>query len=525
MISTTIGGIGLFLLGMVLLTDGLKTAAGSALRAVLGRFTGGTPRAILSGAALTALVQSSSATVLTTIGFVSAGLLTLRQAIGVILGANVGTTSTGWIVSYFGLKLSIGALALPVIAVGALLRLLARGRTAAVGMALAGFGVIFLGIDVLQDGMASISERIDPGALPAAGLAGRLLLVGVGAIMTVVMQSSSAAVATTLTALHSGAVSLEQAAALVVGQNIGTALTTALAGIGASVPARRTAVAHIMFNVVTGVIAFFLVPAALHVENAAAAALGGVEPTLLIAAFHTTFNIAGVLLLLPFIAPFTRLVTRLVPERRAQLTRHLDASVAEMPQVAVEAARRTVMDTAALVAAVFERALRHPRHDSLRLDDLDTASAALRETASFLGGVRTSETVAEHARHLSVHHAIDHVGRLIDRLVHHTPRGSTDDPAFDALRLEAAALAAPLLHWLGSDDDAPPLAAWEELSRRVAERRRTDRAGTLARTARGEISPEMANANLEAMRWLDSSAYHVWRALHHLAAPDPVAAT
>lgn len=166
MIGSLLGGIGLFLLGMILMTDGLKTAAGDALRRVLLRFTGGPFRAMLSGATITALVQSSSATTLTTIGFVSAGILTFQQAVGVIFGANLGTTSTGWLVSLLGFKVSIASYALPMVGVGALLNLLGRGRLRAAGLALAGFGLIFVGIDQLQSAMAVVATRIDPSMFP-----------------------------------------------------------------------------------------------------------------------------------------------------------------------------------------------------------------------------------------------------------------------------------------------------------------------------------------------------------------------
>jgi phosphate:Na+ symporter len=528
MIAYILGGIGLFLLGMVLLTDGLRTAAGSALRNVLARFAGGTPRAILSGAALTALVQSSSATVLTTIGFVSAGLLTLRQAIGIIFGANIGTTSTGWLVSLLGLKLDIGALAMPLVGAGALLRLLTRDRTAAAGMAIAGFGLIFVGIDVLQQGMAELGGRIDKAMFPAVTIGGRLLLVMVGVAMTVVMQSSSAAVATTLAALHGGAITLEQAAALVVGQNIGTTVTAAIAAIGASVPAQRTAVAHIMFNVLTSAIAFFLVPAAVYVELR----FGITEPAVLIAAFHTGFNIIGLLILAPAIAPFTRLVERLVPERAPALTRHLDPSVAELPQVAVEAAHRVVIESGDVVFGELQRALAEPRRDNIDRTALDAAAAALLQTRRFVASIRTAG-LAEHARHLSLHHAMDHIDRLAERLVNHTPESPPADPAFDELREEAMSLLTAVRGWLQHGEatgrPAVPPANLDgqcaQLSARIAERRRTGRAATLARTAAGQLDPVPANTSLAAMRWLDSSIYHVWRAVHHIASHDPLART
>ena len=215
-ISNLIGGIGLFLLGMILMTDGLKALAGNALREWLSRFTGSKFKAVLTGVSITAVVQSSSVTTMATIGFVSAGLLSFTNAIGVIIGANLGTTSTGWIVSLLGLKLSIGQFILPLIGVGALLKLFSRGRTANIGIALAGFATIFVGIQTMQNGMTGLAEHIDLSQYSAAGIQARLLLVLIGAAITLVMQSSSAAVATTLTALAAGTISIEQAAALVM---------------------------------------------------------------------------------------------------------------------------------------------------------------------------------------------------------------------------------------------------------------------------------------------------------------------
>jgi phosphate:Na+ symporter len=524
MIATILGGVGLFLLGMVLLTDGLKTAAGGALRTVLGRFAGGTPRALLSGAALTALVQSSSATVLTTIGFVSAGLLTLRQALGIIFGATVGTTSTGWIVSLLGLKLSIGAVALPLVGVGALVRLLSRGRLAAAGLALAGFGLIFVGIDVLQQGMSSLSDRLAPDALPSARLGGRLLLLAAGAAMTVVMQSSSAAVATTLTALHAGTLSLEQAASLVVGHHVGTTATAALATIGASVTARRAALAHIILNTTTGLIAFLVVPAYASLEPHVAAWLGSSEPEMMIAAFHTGFTLLGVILFAPAIPSFARLVERLLPEPGGSLTRRLDATVAEVPQVAVEAARLTVMAVAEEAAAVLQLALAEPRRSRLPVSRLDAANSALHETRRFLAGVRTTPHGDEYARHLSVHHAIDHLARLLERLQHHTPERPTDDDSFRALCSRTAALMLEVRTWLRTGEGAHPAELCRSASDEIARHRREQREATLERTATGELDPDLADERLATMRWLDSSVYHTWRAVHHLAAPDAVAA-
>lgn len=519
MISAILGGIGLFLLGMILMTDGLKAAAGGALRQVLRRFTGGPITAIASGATLTALVQSSSATVLTTIGFVSAGLLTFTQAVGVIFGANLGTTSTGWIVALLGLKLNIGALALPLIGVGALMRLLGRGRMPAFGLALAGFGLIFVGIDALQGGMEELGSRVDPESFPRATMGGRVLLVGIGVAMTVIMQSSSAAVATTLTALYTGTIDIQQAAALVVGQNVGTTVTAGLAALGATVPARRTALAHVLFNVLTGVVAFLLIPFILDIEQLATRAFGTTEPALIIAGFHTGFNLLGVLILAPFTAPFARLVSRIIPERGPALTRFLDPSLIEVPAVALEAARRTVLETAAAVVEVFRAAGKRPERRSLPGQTLDAADSALAETRRFLGMLHGVETPIDRAWHLSLLHAIDHLDRLIDRLRHGTPADAVDDPVFDELRPEVVAALGPSLAWLGGEEVEAPAAALERLSRKVADRRREARRRTLEVTAAGSIDPDAALLRLEAVRWVDSSLYHTWRVAHHLALP------
>ncbi len=384
-----LGGVGLFLLGMILMSDGLKAAAGGSLQAILERFTGSTFSAFLSGVGLTALVQSSSATTVATIGFVSAGLLSFSASIGVIIGANVGTTSTGWIVSLLGFKLNVGAIALPLIGVGALLRLLTTGRRANLGMALAGFGLIFIGIDVLQEGMGGLAQRIDFAVFSTAALGGRLALVLAGVIMTVLLQSSSAAVALTLTALYSGAIDQTHAAYLVIGQNLGTTVTAALASVGASIPARRTALAQILFNLITGLLAFMLTPQLLALVDWITLALGGSEPAVAIALYHTVFNLMGAALFLPFTEPFARLLVRLIPDRGPALTRHLDRSLLQVPAVAVEASARAFGEIA---AAAFDEAvhlLDSGRTTRAGRERLWAAQAAIKQSRALLGSSPT----------------------------------------------------------------------------------------------------------------------------------------
>jgi phosphate:Na+ symporter len=521
MLVGVIGGIGLFLLGMVLMADALKAMAGDAMRRILSRFVSGPVSAITSGAVSTMLVQSSSATTLTTIGFVSAGLITFHQAIGVILGANLGTTSIGWIVAVFGFKVDISLVTLPLVGVGALMRLLLRGRWAQLGLVLSGFGLIFVGIATLQDAMHVLAEQIDLSRFAQPTFAGRLVLVVVGAAMTVLMQASGAAVATTLAALHSGAIDIEQAAALVIGQNVGTTVKVILVAIGATTPVKRTAAAHILFNVITAAVAFALLSPFVWLVATVGHWLEPQPGVLTIAAFHTAFNVLGIALFLPWLGGFSRLVARLVPERGSALTRHLDRAVAAVPSAAIEAARRCVMDIAARVIAAANVRLRGDRGATAAEQALDESQLALVEVRRFLGQMNadadSSPSRREYDIHLATLHAVDHLDSLIKSLQQR-----------DKVRLVATlSRTAPFMQQLVSE--LSPLRAWLDgepvpqvadrmaaVSRDIAEHRRTLRADLLQRTARSELQPDDALHQIEALQWIDRVGYHVWRTAHHL---------
>lgn len=523
-IAGILGGVGIFLVGMILLSEGLQAAAGDALRRILQRFVRRPLSALLSGTAVTALVQSSSATTLTTIGFVSAGLLTFPQAVGLVFGANLGTTSTGWIVALLGLKFSVSVVALPMVGVGALLRLLGRGRSRHLGLALAGFGLIFVGIDVLQGTMEGLAGRMDPARFPGATLAGRIALLLLGVAMTVVLQSSSAAVAMTLTALHAGHLSLDQTAYLVIGQNVGTTVKAGLAAIGASIPARRTAVAHILFNLGSGALAILALPLLLP---ASAALAGEGDPATAIAIFHTSFNVLGLLVFFPMVGPFSRWVERLVPERVPSLTRYLDRSVAAIPSVAVEAARRAA---SAVAGALFRLALTtSPLGDVRSLDEPREALARIRE---FMGNVRSSpDEPAVHRRHLSVLHATDHLERFAFLLAgDRTILARAAREAEGGWMEERDELRRAFRHWTQVhgdppfDGSPPPGEApqeelepvFEEVSRAMAEARRRHREALFQKAAAGSVHPGEAWVALDRLKGMDTLGYHAWRAVHHL---------
>lgn len=521
MLTKTLGGIGLFLLGMTLLTDGLKSVAGDALRRTLGRLTGGRFSALMTGAAVTAIVQSSSATTLATIGFVSAGLLSFPQAVGVVFGANLGTTSTSWIVSLLGLKFSVSSFALPLVGVGALLKLLTRERLSQVGLALAGFGLIFVGIDFLQAGLLSVGDRFRLTDLDTKGMSGRLLLVLIGAVMTVVLQSSSAASATTLAAVSAGTIDLTQAAALVIGQNIGTTVTAAVASVGASVPAKRTALAHVLFNLLTGVVAFAILPVFVRVVDALSESFGATNDAVSLAAFHTAFNLLGVVLLLPLVVRFAGLVERMVPDRTPTLTRHLDRSVSSLPSVAVEAARRALRDVTTIVCTMLEGLI---EGRTRIVDRAAQADHALRDVRRFLAQVRSEpESSATRQAHLSALHAIDHLERLLSlgretAAAGHAPR----PPALAELQARVLGVLATSK---GSFREGAGGGIVERLAPLVSEieaLRADARSRILEETANGLVDPDAALARLDAVRRLDSVARHLQRLAYHLSDHGPV---
>ena len=342
------GGIGLFLLGMWLMTEGLKLASGSALRTLLESWTRAPSRGFAAGFFITALVQSSSATTVATIGFVNAGLLTLSQAIWVVIGANVGTTMTGWIVALLGIKIQMGTLAMPLIGIGMLVRLTGRtgSRASGIGQAIAGFGTFFLGIGVLQEGFANLTPLITTLRLDDAGLAGMALSLLLGAVLTVVTQSSSAAVAITLTATTMGSIPPELAAAVVIGTNIGTTSTAVFAGLSATPAAKRVATAHVLFNLLTACVALILISPLIAASYRISGLFAGeADMPAMLAVFHTLFNLIGAMLMWPVVRRLTSFLHKLyvTPAEEIATPRHLDRTLLDVPDLALRALARELI--------------------------------------------------------------------------------------------------------------------------------------------------------------------------------------
>lgn len=543
--STTIailGGVGLFLLGMTVMTEGLKALAGSALRTVLSKAAATPLSGAFWGGIVTLLVQSSSAVTMMTIGLVSAGLLTFPQGLGLVFGANVGTTGTAWLIALIGVRVSLSTYALPLIFIGALAKLLAGGRTAAAGGALAGFALVLYGLTTLQQGMGGLAESLQPSDLPAvlgmpdvgwvSGLGGLLMLVVAGLAMTAVMQSSTAAIAVTISAFYAGAVSVEQGAALIIGQNIGTATSSALAAIGASVTAKRLALAYVLFKLIAAIIAIVAFPLTVALMRSLAASVDG---TTLLAAYHTAYNVVGVAVLLPATQWFTRVVERLLPSKETTLERALDPSLLVNPVLAVEGARRVVAAVLETTAASVSAGLSPGTGAST--PGIATAAATLERVRDFLSDVKEpAATEAERHRLTSTLHALEHASRLVETVdeagLPGKESGTSHDSSVGVLCRQAmravqrigasitaeAALTAQAepIGWTVTPEVETALAEAEGASRELDAMQLEHRAATLAAVAPGELTATEAFARIDAVRRLDRMVHHAWRSAAHL---------
>jgi phosphate:Na+ symporter len=356
LVSRIVGGLGIFLLGMKHMSDGMQAVAGNSLRKLIGAVTNNRFLATTVGVLVTCVVQSSSVTTVMVIGFVNSGVMQLGQAIGVIMGANIGTTITGWI-----LVLKIGKYGLPLLGGSAFFYLFSKGdRWRYWAMTLMGVGMVFFGLEVMKDACSIIKEtpafeewfkRFD-----ASTYLGVLGCAAAGCVLTVMVQSSSATLGITISLAVQGVISYETAAALVLGENIGTTITALLASLGATTNARRAAYFHLIFNLfgvfwITLIFGWYieLIQSLVNVDVAKVLMVDGKETfpntTAAIAATHSVFNITNTLLFLPFVAVFERLLTRIVPSKGFKEKPHLtdlDIRILETPLLAIEQSRKEI---------------------------------------------------------------------------------------------------------------------------------------------------------------------------------------
>ena len=342
--KTIIAGIAIFLIGMHYMEDGFKLFSGGALETVLENFTSTTPRAIGTGFLATAVVQSSSLVSVIIISFLSAELIGLTQAVGVVFGSNIGTTATAWLVSAFGLKIKIAHYALPMLIFGVSMQFSKKISYRGLGSVLIGLGFIFLGIAYMKEGFETLKQGLDLARYAMAGYAGVFVYILFGAVATVIIQSSSATMAIIITALATGQIDYINALSLAIGANIGTTVTAALGALASNRNGKRLAVAHFIFNMITGLFAVVFIYQLKDLVELLAPLLhiADDDNAMRLALFHTIFNVAGVLIVTPFVSYLVRYLETLFREedRGRGKAKYLTSEVMEIPASALAALRK-----------------------------------------------------------------------------------------------------------------------------------------------------------------------------------------
>ncbi len=341
--KTIAAGVAIFLFGMLALEQGFKSFTGGTLERVLESSTRGLGRSISFGVVTTTIMQSSSLVSVLTISFLSAGLISLAAGIGVVFGANLGTTTGAWLVAGFGLKVNIAAYAMPMLVFGVILIFQKSKAMQGTGYILAGVGFLFLGIAYMKDGFETFKNAIDLTAYSVGGLRGLLLYTAIGIMATVVMQSSHATLVLTITALAAQQVSYENALALAIGSNVGTCISAIIGALGANVEGRRLAGAHLIFNVTTGVVAIALIHQMMSAVDIISNTVGiaADDYTLKLAVFHSLFNVLGIILVVPFTQTLVRVLTRVMPATVVEFEKpeFLSKATMQLPETALEAIR------------------------------------------------------------------------------------------------------------------------------------------------------------------------------------------
>ena len=321
------GALAFFIFGMKMMSEGIQRAAGSQMRNILRSMTKNRYLGVLTGFFITALVQSSSATTVMTVSFVNAGLLSLVESAGVMMGANIGTTITGWVVSLLGFKLKLATYSIPIFAIGVPMLFSKKGNLKYWGEFLIGFAILFLGLSYLKDSVPDLKNNPEVLSFLANftdwGFFSRLFFVFVGTLVTIIVQSSSAAMAITLTLCAQGILPFEVAAAMILGENIGTTITAELASLVGNTNAKRSARIHSMFNVIGVTWMVILLPVILPILSNIAQDLFGIQDPfqsaedmpIALSAFHTFFNLTNVLMLLAFVPWLVKMAIKTVPEK------------------------------------------------------------------------------------------------------------------------------------------------------------------------------------------------------------------
>lgn len=515
-ILQTIGGLGIFLIGMTVMTDGLKSLAGDALRNTLTRFTHSPVSGAVTGAVSTAILQSSSATTVAAVGFVGASLLTFPQALGIIFGANLGTTATGWIVAILGFKLKLGHLVLPLIFAGALMRLFLSGRLASLGVAIAGFGLIFVGIANLQTGMSSYEGALIPSDFPSPTFTGGILLFLLGMGITILTQSSSAGVATALTAVSVGTIEFSQAAMMVIGMDVGTTVTAAIATLGGSAETRRTGYSHVIYNLLTASMAFALLGFYVDFVSYFWPGLLMADPGIALVAFHSLFNGIGVLLILPFTSHFAALLYRLVPDKKLAIIDKLDRLALNEPIIALTLLSKSLEQLALASLEDTKRVLQGKLNDNERVTERKKQLDFMHQYAD---EIRISPEDRRHWKALTASiHSLDHLSRLHDRCHEDAERGQPEpsNPFLYNLQISTLDEIRLIYSYIENQEITKAVELAKSSSEHINQVREATRTSVMQEIAAGKIDIPSGKKQLESLRWLKRVSYHIWRISEHL---------
>ena len=506
------GGVGAFLLGMSLMTESLRQLSGEALRARLQRTVGGPWAGLVLGVAMTVAMQASSATIMATMGFAAAGLVSLVAAIGIVAGATVGTTSTSWLVALTGVGRAWFPWFMPMLLVGALLRFLGRGRFSDAGGFMAGFGLLLAGLNTLRPVMAPLVSSLGLMDSNGSGLGSELALLAAGALSATIMQSSAAPIAIAMSALVGDGVGFRVAAPFVVGASVGTTSTALLIVPFSRAAGARVGVAWICISVLAATLAL----PTLHLLEALAQRWGDGNGAISLAVFHTAFATVGAVAGCALARPLSRLLVGWVPDRGPALLRHIDQIGGGVPTVVLEGLRRGVAAMGAVaLRAADARMHGQPAPAAALLEDLRNAGRALRVAASTAG----TEGLSTHdmERQVASLQALEHV-KAIRRMLQRDDLKPPPNPhsSFHDFvdRASAGVLAAAV--WLEAPRGEAPAAGMRKLVREAGRRRQAARLGTLEATGEGKVSVGDANAHLDAMRAIDTLVEHAWRLVSDL---------
>ncbi len=380
-------GVAIFLFGMLMLEDGFKLFSGGFLERTLEKATGSVTKSIAFGIATTTIMQSSSLVSIITISFLSAGLISLLSGVGIIFGANIGTTTGAWLVAGFGLKVNISAYALPMLAIAIVLVFQKSKYLRGAGFVLAGLGFLFLGIHHMKEGFEAFKDQFDLTRFALTGLLGLTVYTLLGAATTVVMQSSHATMVLIITALAAGQISYENALALAIGANIGTTITAIIGALSANFQGKRLALAHLIFNLVTaGVALIFISPIRLAVDFiSSGVGIADTDYALKLAVFHTIFNLLGLIIMLPLIHRLIALLERAIlqPAHDLSQPKYLSEAVDEFPQTFKTAMRHEVQHLYDNAVELIIHGLNLHRHEIFTSRDIAATVAASRTPVEF----------------------------------------------------------------------------------------------------------------------------------------------